>query len=139
MQFRNEYYFLSNMYDKGCPLIIGIGGMTHTFTCAEAAFQAHKCPERASEFEVISGYEAKKLGRRVPLRKDWDLIKDDVMLKCLRAKFTDKVLQEKLLTIHEPIVEDNTWGDTYWGRCNGVGKNRLGELLEQVKHEILLL
>ena len=139
MQFRAEYYFLSNMYNKGYPLIIGIDYMTYTFTCVEAAFQAHKCPERADEFEGISGYEAKKLGRQVPLCKDWDLIKDDVMLKCLRAKFANKVLREKLLAIHEPIVEDNTWGDTYWGRCNGVGKNRLGELLEQVKYEILLL
>lgn len=137
MQFRNEYYFLSNMYDKTTPLTIEIDGIIHTFTCVEAAFQAHKCPERANEFEGISGYEAKKLGRHVPLRKDWDLIKDDVMLKCLRAKFANKVLQKKLLAIHEPIIEDNTWYDTYWGRYNGVGKNRLGELLEQVKQEIL--
>ena len=136
MQFRGNYYFLSNMYDKGEPLNIVIDGVPHTFTCAEAAFQAHKCPERADEFEHISGFEAKKLGRRVPLRNDWESVKDDVMLKCLREKFQNAYLQRKLVAVDEPIVEDNTWGDTYWGRCNGIGQNKLGRLLEQVKREV---
>lgn len=68
MQFRKEYYFLSNMCP--CELGVAIKGYIYKFTCVEAAFQAFKCPSRATEFENIDGYAAKKLGRRVPLRSD---------------------------------------------------------------------
>lgn len=136
MQFRNEYYFLSNMYDKGDPIVMTINRVPHTFTCVEAAFQAHKDPDRADEFEGINGYAAKKLGRQVNLREDWEEIKDEVMLKCLRIKFSSAYMQKRLIAVDEPIVEDNTWGDVYWGRCNGVGQNKLGQLLERVKREI---
>lgn len=139
MQFRNEYYFLSNMYDKGDPIVMPINGVPYTFTCVEAAFQAHKDPERADEFEGISGYEAKKLGRRVNLRPDWEDVKDEVMLNCLRIKFSSRYMQKRLISVDEPIVEDNDWGDTYWGRCKGIGENKLGQLLEQVKREVSLM
>lgn len=134
MQFRGTYAFLSNMY-QGKPFSVVINHQTYTFTCVESAFQAHKDVNRAHEFESLSGYDAKKLGRKVNLRPDWETIKDDVMLTCLRAKFSDPNLKQKLRTISEPIVEENHWHDTYWGVCNGIGKNRLGQLLEQIKTE----
>ena len=34
------------------------------------------------------------------------------------------------------LIEGNIWRDTYWGVCNGVGKNRLGELLMQLRNEL---
>lgn len=133
MIFREEYYYLSNMFP--CDVTVDIDGKPYTFTCVEAAFQAHKCPEKASEFTDINGFAAKKKGRRVPLRSDWEDVKDDVMYKCLKAKFSNPELKEKLLSITEPIVEDNTWRDTYWGMYNGKGQNKLGKLLEKVKSE----
>ena len=33
------------------------------------------------------------------------------------------------------LIEGNTWGDTYWGVCDGVGENRLGKLLMEVREE----
>ena len=134
MIFRGKYWFLSNMYES--PITMKIDDVPYTFTCVEAAFQAHKCPERAEEFVGINGFDAKKLGRKVALRSDWESIKEHVMLDILRAKFQDKRLAKMLCGINEPIVEDNTHGDTYWGKCNGQGKNRLGILLEMVKSEI---
>lgn len=133
MIFREEYYYLSNMFP--CDVTVDIDGKPYTFTCVEAAFQAHKYPEKASEFTDINGFAAKKKGRRVPLRSDWEDVKDDVMYKCLKAKFSNPELKEKLLSITEPIVEDNTWRDTYWGMYNGKGQNKLGKLLEKVKSE----
>jgi predicted NAD-dependent protein-ADP-ribosyltransferase YbiA (DUF1768 family) len=29
-----------------------------------------------------------------------------------------------------------TWGDRFWGVCNGVGENMLGKLLMQVREEL---
>lgn len=128
MQFRGKYAFLSNFYEAP----ITIEGLR--FRCVEAAFQAAKCPSRAKEFENLNGSEAKRLGRKVALRPDWEEEKLEIMYLLLVAKFTQHPeLAEKLKATSEPIVEDNSWGDIYWGRCNGRGQNHLGQLLEHLK------
>ena len=128
MQFRGKYAFLSNFYEA--PITIE----GRRFRCVEAAFQAAKCPSRAKEFESLNGSEAKRLGRKVALRPDWEEEKLEIMYLLLVAKFTQHPeLAEKLKATSEPIVEDNTWGDTYWGCCRGRGQNHLGELLECLK------
>ncbi len=56
------------------------------------------------QFEKIhnsgSPKQAKALGqsRAVPIRKDWDSVKEEVMLTGLRAKFKDPFLKELLLS-----------------------------------------
>lgn len=133
MKFKNEFYFLSNMY----PCELHINGLT--FTCAEAAFQSFKVldKEARKQFQGISGFEAKKLGKQVSLRTDWNNIRLDVMLAVLKVKFKQHPeLATLLKMINVPIVEDNTWNDTFWGRCNGRGNNYLGKLLEQIKETL---
>ena len=39
----------------------------------------------------------------------------------------------KLQLIEGEIVEENTWGDTFWGVCKGVGENHLGKLLMEIR------
>ena len=134
MQFRGKYAFLSNFYEA--PITIE----GRRFRCVEAAFQAAKCPQRAKEFENLSGSEAKRLGRKVALRSDWEESKLDIMYQLLAAKFAQHPeLAEKLKATSGPIIEDNTWGDTYWGRCNSRGQNHLGQLLEQLKLTLNIL
>ena len=70
--FRGAYDFLSNFY----PAPITYNGLV--FQNNEAAFQAAKCPERSAEFCFLNPSEAKRLGRRVKLRNDWDQIKDSL-------------------------------------------------------------
>jgi len=129
MRFRNQYYFLSNMY----PHEIEVRG--YRFTCVEAAFQAMKCKttEEVEQFIGLDGFQAKKLGRKVALRKDWNDIRDGVMFRCLEEKFKDKALLSALGDIEGLIAEDNDWGDTYWGVCRGQGKNVLGRMLMQIR------
>jgi predicted NAD-dependent protein-ADP-ribosyltransferase YbiA (DUF1768 family) len=38
-------------------------------------------------------------------------------------------------TGNEELCEFNTWGDTFYGVCNGVGKNILGKLLMEIRDE----
>ena len=126
--FRGEYAFLSNMYFS--PIVInGI-----RYTCAEAAFQAAKLQDATlrTQFSGLSGHAAKKLGRSVPLRPDWETIKIQVMRDIIHEKFMQNpMLREKLLATegHE-LVEGNEWNDIFWGKCNGIGKNWLGRILE---------
>lgn len=135
MRFRNEYYFLSNMYP--CPVDITINGKTRKFCNAEAAFQAMKNPTNDSYVEslcAMSGYAAKRAGQSTRLRPDWESVKDDVMRQVLTAKFTQNPeLMENLQGITREIREDNDWNDRYWGVCNGTGQNKLGKLLMELR------
>ena len=88
---------------------------------------------------------AKKMGRSVSLRPDWEDIKDDVMLEGLYRKFADDELADWLLdTGDEELIEGNFWSDNYWGVCyckkcraQGIqGQNHLGKLLMKVRSEI---
>lgn len=135
MRFRKEYFFLSNFYT--CPVTVEIEGKVYTFKNSEAAFQAHKCPAMAGEFVNLDGFNAKRLGSRVPLRPDWNDIRIDIMKKVIAAKFTNPDLKRKLLAVTDPIVEDNTHGDTFWGRCAGQGLNHLGIIITECRQDIL--
>lgn len=133
MFFRDEYWFLSNFY----PVEIECAGLK--FKCVEAAFQAYKCAniEDRKKFINLNGAEAKKLGRKVPMRKDWEDIKVKVMYRLVMQKFNrNPLLLDRLKNIEGIIVEDNTWNDTFWGMCNGKGRNTLGVILTAVRNEL---
>ena len=131
MVFRNNYYFLSNMF----PCTISYNGKT--YKCVEAAFQAQKDLNSSLNFTEVDGFTAKKYGRKVNLRKDWNSVRVAIMKEILIAKFTQNPeLLFKLKEITEPIIEENTWNDTFWGVCRGRGENHLGKLLEEVKFEL---
>lgn len=52
------------------------------------------------------------------------------MRALLMVKFAPATeLAERLLATGDAqLVEGNTWGDTFWGVCDGVGENHLGRL-----------
>ena len=131
--FRDNYYFLSNMYETP------VNYDNRTYKCSEAAFQAQKtlddkCRDMFTEFD---GKTAKSTGRNVNLREDWESVKDEIMLNVCRAKFSNPDLREKLLnTGNEALIELNSWGDQYWGVSKGKGENKLGKILMQVRSEL---
>lgn len=132
--FDGEYAFLSNFYES--PMIIqGI-----IYPTNEHFFQAMKTLSPSEREKIASAPtpgQAKRLGRQVELRWDWESVKEDVMLTGLRYKFSNPDLKEKLLaTGNEELVEGNWWGDQYWGVCDGIGKNKLGKLLMKVREEL---
>lgn len=134
MPFRGRYYFLSNFY----PGSIEIDGFR--YESAEAAFQGQKSLDHAHLFTGgISPLEAKRLGRRIPINiREWNARRLAAMERVVWAKFAQNPqLQEMLLAVSEPIVEDNTWGDTYWGKCRGAGSNHLGQILEETKDALM--
>lgn len=132
MIFRNEYWFLSNMY----PVKILYRGLT--FNCVEAAFQAEKCvnPEDKKRFVNLDGFEAKKLGRTVKLISTWNEERVFIMYRLLKIKFSNPDLKRMLKNIECDIVEENTWNDKFWGVCRGAGENMLGKLLMKIRKEI---
>ena len=80
----------------------------------------------------------KRFGKTIKLRLDWEEVKVQIMLGLLRQKFKKgSSLGNRLLaTGNQKLIEGNTWGDTFWGVCQGKGLNVLGKLLMQVRDEI---
>jgi len=129
-----KYAFLSNYY----PCKVPYEGIW--YSNSEAAFQAQKekSPRRRKLYREAPPNIAKQMGRRAELREGWEIIKDKIMYEVVKAKFQhNSQLRQQLLEVTEPIVEDNTWNDTYWGKCNGKGANKLGEILERVRDEFM--
>eukprot|EP01048_Picozoa_sp_COSAG05_P013118 COSAG05_NODE_1366_length_5062_cov_15.988762_4_plen_258_part_00 len=64
-------------------------------------------------------------------------VRDAVMLKALRAKFSAvTAMKHLLLGTGDAVVVERTPRDCYWGDGLGSGKNRLGQLLMQVREEL---
>lgn len=133
-KFDKKYYFLSNFY----PIEVEYDGIT--YRSSEAAFQAMKCVDKKDRyaFKDLSSSKAKQLGRRVKLRPDWENIKDQIMYEVVKSKFSNSMyLKSMILGTGDAYLEEgNTWGDKYWGTVNGVGNNKLGEILMRVRDEL---
>ena len=137
MEFKGQYWFLSNMSQY--PFDYEIDGHTYRFQCAEAAFHASKCPARASEFEGLLGRDAKELGKKIKpkeMRPDFNEKRLEILKDILRAKFSNPQLAMQLATIEGAITFDNNYHDIYWGLYNGRGQNKLGKLLTEVRDEV---
>lgn len=118
------------------------------FHSTEAAFQAAKSDNKDVRFEFMkmSPASAKKAGRTVALRSDWEDVKDEVMYDVCMSKFRDNDelhLTEKLLATGDAeLVEVNTWHDNYWGDCSCEkckdikGRNQLGKTLMRIRDEL---
>lgn len=133
--FNGEFRWLSNFWPVP---ITRAGGIT--YPSSEHAYVAAKTVNlelRRTVAALPTAVDAKSFGHKISLRSDWEQVKDSEMLSILRIKFLNPVLREKMINIgHAQLVEGNTWGDTYWGVCNGKGQNMLGKLLMQVRDEI---
>jgi len=133
-EFKGKYYFLSNFYNA--PVMYE----ELLYLNNEAAFQSAKVLdiEKRKQFCTKDPSTAKRKGRNVTLRHDWEKIKDKVMEDCVRDKFTrNEVLKKRLIeTGDEELVEGNLWNDTYWGVCRGRGRNMLGKILMKVREEL---
>lgn len=110
---------------------------------SEHYFQAQKFAGEPDEEEIRRASKpmlAAQMGRdrKRPLRRDWEKVKERVMLDALRAKFTQHdELRAVLLGTGDAVLVEHTANDSYWGDGgDGSGKNRLGILLMQLREEL---
>lgn len=110
---------------------------------SEHYFQAQKFHNTIYE-EIVrlldNPMKAAEMGRnrKLPLRKDWEEVKDAVMKKAVLEKFKQnwEICEVLLSTGSEEIIE-KTVDDYYWG-CgkDDSGKNMLGVILMEVREEL---
>jgi len=136
--FTGDYWFLSNFYYCQIKMDNAIYPSTeHAFQAAKTLdlnarkpFYKHPLPTQG---------EAKRMGRKLKLRQDWESVKLQVMEDLLICKFADPVLKQKLLdTDDAKLVEGNNWGDSFYGvDIRKGGQNHLGRLLMKIRESMV--
>jgi ribA/ribD-fused uncharacterized protein len=142
-RFTGENSFLSNFF------IVPVIYDGDEYPSSENAYQAAKTDQSSRHFfkyDSVTPAMAKRYGRKLKLRSDWNQVKDGIMLEIVRSKFTNLELQVLLTqTGILSLEEGNSWHDTYWGICDGhcrfqhelpMGENKLGKILERVRYEV---
>lgn len=128
-RFIGHNFFLSNFF------LSPICYQGKVYDSVEHAYQAAKTDDDSLRIpfhtrEKFTASEAKRAGRLLPLREDWENIKIEVMRELVFTKFEDAQLRQKLIdTSPCLLIEGNTWGDKFWGVCNNEGHNWLGRIL----------
>lgn len=134
--FSGKYFFLSNFFYF--PFIWN----NKEWKTIEHAFQAAKTKNIFKQEEIRNAEtpgEAKRLGRKLTLRNDWEKIKFNIMEELVLAKFLNEKLLNKLIkTGKEELIEGNNWNDKIWGMVKNEdgeyeGKNNLGKIIMKVR------
>lgn len=109
----------------------------------EHYFQAQKFSDPEYRERIRTAHDSKQaalLGRsrKVPLRDDWETVKEEIMAAAVLKKIqTHPELKALLLSTGDEAIVENAPGDYYWG-CgqDGTGLNRLGVILQGVRAEL---
>lgn len=84
--------------------------------------------------------DAKSLGRSraIPIRSDWESIKDQIMFRAVLRKFeTHNDIRDRLLQTENEELVESAPGDFYWGcGADGTGHNKLGKILMDVRTQL---
>lgn len=131
-EFQEEYRFLSNFWS----VVVHFEG--RKYPSVENAYQAAKTiiTSERHKFQMSTPGQAKRLGKKITLRADWDSVKLGIMRELIIEKFKHVDLNEMLMATGETtLIEGNRWHDNFWGdcKCCGIGQNHLGEILMSVR------
>lgn len=139
-------YFYSVREEYGCFSNFSPHGFTlkgQWWPTSEHYFQAQKFPGTEHEQAVRQAKtpkQAAEMGRERsrPLRRDWERVKDQIMLEAVRQKFRAHAdIRDILLGTGDEELVENAPGDYYWGcGADGSGRNMLGKILMQVRAEL---
>lgn len=133
LEFSGEHRYLSNFY------LCNFEWDGAVWPSSEAAYQAAKTLDSSlrKSFLNISPSAAKRLGKNIPLRDDWEDVRLVIMAEIVYAKFTQNPdLLQKLLSTSGILEEGNYWGDKFWGVSpagSGKGQNHLGRILMELR------
>ena len=141
MNIQKEPNWFSNFIYYNIPLTY----KNISYTSPEHFYQAMKTTDpviRQSIANSNTGGKAKRLGRKISIRSDWDDITIQVMTVAIAHRKHDNSWIDKLISTNDEIVEWNYWHDNYWGNCicdkclDIKGLNNLGRIIMNLRTEI---
>ena len=135
---RTEYAELSNFTETK------LHKDNFTFGSVEAMFQSYKPKDTSMRqmFQFVTASNAKRMGKSVELREDWEYVKYECMLTSLQTRYEqDEEFRNLLISTNDRyICEDTTsWHDNTWGCCScnrctsKVSCNLLGIALMEIR------
>lgn len=134
----DPYGVFSNFDYKHPIALKGIAWKT-----TEHYFQAQKfvgTPHEEAVRNTDRAADAATMGRdrSLPLRKDWEQVKDGIMKDAVRAKFMQyPELGRLLVSTGDAEIIEHTANDSYWADGgDGSGKNMLGKILMEIREEL---
>lgn len=135
--FTARYRFLSNFH----PAVVKFNHIE--FPTVEHGYVAARTLDIKAQEAIAalpSPAAAKKAGKTLVIRDDWDAVKLIYMEDLLRQKFVGPLADALIATAPMELIEGNWWGDTFWGESPvGQGKNHLGKLLMQIREDLITL
>ena len=139
-----DFYSVKDLYGEFSNFAlfpILVDGLS--WSSSEHYYQAQKFldPELKEKVRAApTPYQAAQIGRdpNLPMREDWDDVKDGYMLIALHAKYGQyKVLQDLLKSTNNAHIYEHTKNDCYWADClDRTGLNKLGTFLMQIRDEL---
>lgn len=137
LEFKGDDRYLSNFFMAS---FVWNGTL---WAHSEAAYQAAKATTREDykSFIQLKPGDAKRHGREITIRSDWEEVKYDIMREIVFAKFSQNPeLKARLLaTGYAHLEEGNNHHDQIWGVCpprSSQGSNWLGKILMDVREEL---
>jgi ribA/ribD-fused uncharacterized protein len=138
LTFFGEHRFLSNFF------VAELVWDNIVWPSSEHAYQAAKTLDRSERIRISqlkTPGAAKKCGKTIQLRPDWEAVKVEIMYEIVLAKFSQNPeLHDRLLATGDAHLEEgNSWHDRTWGVCpvgSGQGLNYLGVILMAVREEL---
>lgn len=136
--FSGKYSFLSNFF------LCSIMYRGQIWPSSEHLFQGFKAINVEDRERIRLAYtpsEAKRYGKTIEIRSDWEHIKERVMLQVVKMKFNQNqhLIDMLIETAPAYLIEGNRWHDNEWGNCfcesckNKEGKNKLGIILMAIR------
>src|ERR1700741_5466472 len=112
-RFQGEYRWLSNFEP------VDVVFEADLYPSVEHAYVAAKTTDRdlrKTIARLATPGAAKRAGRALKVRADWELVKLQIMEDLVRQKFMHVRLRRLLMSTGDmEIIEGNTWGDQFWG------------------------
>jgi hypothetical protein len=152
----NEIYFwgrdciLSNMYE--CPIMVD----NTKYNCVEQLYASEKArlfKDKIAEGKIMS--EKDPIGqKRTPIKgfnsKEWEVVAEDIMHKCILTKFQqNEELGKFLVSTYPKEILEASPHDSIWGLGMGIfnselqnqkkwGKNLTGKILMNVRNKLMV-
>lgn len=134
-KFEDKYSFLHNDYK--CDIYYDGYLYNNLTTAFYAQALDEDSPITKEEFSLYTAKEARSSIEAIKLPSHWDLVATPLMYRLLYVKFSENHdLFEMLISTGNAFITYVSDDDTVYGVSNGVGENRLGFMLMNIRDRL---
>lgn len=139
--FVKSHYPLSPSSPLTRPIVEPLPSGTISYPTIRKAYHAARTQDLSLKARIVScrsNAELMEVVSTIVDRPEWDLIKERVMMRLIREKFSDPSHKRLLLATDDAIlIHRSESNDVYWGtNAEGEGHNRYGHLLMKYRNEL---